>query len=127
VSSHIGYLDGFLECEEAIIMSQQRRYAGREQFWREVVAAWQESGRSVRAFCHSRRLQEASFYAWRRTLRQRDQQRAAAQPSKFVPVRVVPDALLEIVLPTGLVVRVPAATEAATVATLVAALRAASC
>jgi hypothetical protein len=45
----------------------------------------------------------------------------------FVPVRVVADALLEIVLPTGLVVRVPAATEAATVATLVAALRAASC
>ena len=108
-------------------MSQQRRDAGREQFWREVIAAWHESGKSVRAFCRRRGLQEASFYAWRRTLRQRDEQQAAAQPAKFVPVRVVADALLEIALPSGLVVRVPAATQASAVATLVAALRAASC
>src|SRR5438105_14265314 len=108
-------------------MSQQGRCAKREQLWRKIVAAWQESGQSLRGFCRNRGLQEPSFYAWRRTLRQRDQQRRAAPQSKFVPVRVVADALLEIVLPTGVVVRVPGATEAATVATLVAALRAASC
>jgi transposase-like protein len=108
-------------------MSQHRRDSGREQFWREVVAAWQESGRSVRAFCRSRGLQEASFYAWRRTLQQRDQQHSATPQAKFVPVRVVPDALLEIVLPSGLLVRVPVGMAASTIATLIAALRAASC
>jgi transposase-like protein len=108
-------------------MSRQGRCAKREQLWRKIIAAWQESGQSVRGFCRSRGLQEPSFYAWRRTLRQRDQQRGAGQQSKFVPVRVVADTLLEIVLPTGVVVRVPAALEAGTVATLVAALRAASC
>ena len=110
-------------------MSQQRRYGSREQFWREAVAAWKKSGQSVRAFCRRRRLEETSFYWWRRDLQRRDQALAAAATSqpKFVPVRVVSDALLEIVLPSGLIVRVPAASEATTVATLVAALRAASC
>jgi transposase-like protein len=115
-------------------MSQQRRGSSREQFWRETVAAWQESGQSVRAYCRRQRLQEASFYFWRRTLQERDRhlqerdrQGSATVQAKFVPVRVVPEPLLEVVLPTGLIVRVPATTEAATVATLVAALRAASC
>ena len=97
-----------------------------EQFWRNTLAAWEKSGKSVRAFCSDRRLQEASFYGWRRTLRER--RRLAAQPvPRFVPLRVVPEAVLEVVLPTGLVVRVPAGAEAATVATLVAALRTATC
>ena len=103
--------------------------AGREQFWRDVVAAWRNSGVSVRAFCRRRGLQETSFYWWRRTLQQRDRQGATstATQATFVPVRVVPDAMVEIVLPTGVVVRVPAGTEVQTVAMLVAALRAASC
>ena len=40
---------------------------------------------------------------------------------------VVPDAVVEVVLPTGVVVRVPAAADAAAVAKLVAALGAAPC
>jgi hypothetical protein len=73
-------------------------------------------------------LQEASFYGWRRTLRERDQQRSAARrKSAFVPVRVVAETPLEVVLPTGVMVRVPAGVEASAVAQLVAALRAAAC
>lgn len=108
-------------------MSQSGRCAKREQLWRKIIAAWQESGQSVRGFCRSRGLQEPSFYSWRRTLRQRDQQRGGTQQLKFVPVRVVADAVLEIVLPSGLVVRAPATADASAVATLVAGLRAASC
>ena len=33
-----------------------RRHADREQFWRDTIAAWKESGQSVRAFCAARRL-----------------------------------------------------------------------
>jgi len=110
-------------------MSQTRRRSSqREQFWREAVAEWETSGQSVRAFCSRRRLQEASFYGWRRTLRERDRQQSAAQHRPtLVPLRVVPEAVLEIVLPMGLVVRVPAGAEASTVAKLIAALRATAC
>jgi transposase-like protein len=110
----------------------RRRDPRLEQFWRDAVAAWQESGKSVRAFCAGRRLSEQSFYAWRRTLRERDgQQRVAPPLPRLVPLRVVPEAVpqavLEVVLPAGLVVRVPAGAEAVAVAHLVAALRAATC
>jgi hypothetical protein len=110
-------------------MSGKRRCDPRlEQFWRETFTAWQKSGKSVRAFCASRRLQEASFYGWRRTLRERDRQRPTAPTlPRLVPVRVVPGAVLEVVLPAGLIVRVPAGAEAAAVASLVAALRTVTC
>jgi transposase-like protein len=115
----------------------RRRNSKREQFWREMVAAWQKSGQSIRGFCLARGLSEASFFGWRRTLAERDGPRSsgrlpeteAAQratvPPTLVPVRVVPSAIVEVVLPTGLVVRVPAGIEVAAVATLVAALVAA--
>ena len=60
--------------------------------------------------------------AWRRTLRERDRGRVKAMLA-LVPLRVVPDAVVEVVMPDGLVVRVPVRTEPAAAA----ALRAASC
>jgi len=99
-----------------------------ERFWRDAVAAWQKSGLSVRAFCASRKLSEYNFHTWRRTLQQRDRQSVPTpQPPRLVPVRVLPDTLIEIVLPAGLVVRVHATTDPVTVAALVAALRTAAC
>jgi hypothetical protein len=83
---------------------------------------------SVRAFCGRRRLSQPSFYGWRRTLRERDRERTAVVPGpRLVPLRIVAEAVVEIVLPAGLIVRVPAGADAAAVATLVAALRTASC
>jgi hypothetical protein len=110
-------------------MSGNRRCdPGLEQFWRKTQAAWAKSGQSVRAFCASRQLSEASFYGWRRTLQERDRlQRPAPSQPTFVPLRVVPAAVVEVVLPAGLVVRVPGGAEASAVASLVAALRAATC
>ena len=119
----------------------QRRDSERERFWRETVAAWRQSGQTVRAFCAGRRLSEASLYAWRRELTRRDRepgagarQRTARKSSpvaaKFIPLQVLPSAMLEVVLPTGVVVRLPSGVDAAavtSVASLVAALRAASC
>lgn len=100
----------------------------REQFWREAVAAWQKSGLSVRAFCAGRGLREPSFYFWRRALRERAARRPAARRRPtLVPLRVVPEAVLEVVLPTGVVVRVPAGAEASRVASLVVALRVTAC
>jgi len=122
-------------------MSQQRDPA-REQFWREAVAAWRQSGQTVRGFCAARRLSEASLYAWRRELARRERgpgtgQSPRARPraarssaAKFIPLQVLFQAQIEVLLPTGVVVRVPSGADAgavATVASLVAALRAPSC
>ncbi|MBV9383095.1 MAG: hypothetical protein JO242_20810 [Streptosporangiaceae bacterium] len=63
-----------------------QRPSRKEAFWRQILRQWQSSGLSVRAFCAVHGLGEANFYAWRRTIAQRDGQTAA-----FVPVRVVPD------------------------------------
>jgi len=105
------------------MVHKRRRSSKREQFWREAVGAWKKSGQSVRAFCAERGLREPSFYAWRRTLREREPGRRPV----LVPLRVVGEAILEVVLPTGLVVRVPVSADAVATAKLVAALGSASC
>jgi hypothetical protein len=100
------------------------RGPGRERHWREAIVDWKKSGQTIAAYCRARGLGQASFYARRRRLARQDR---AVPAATFVPLAVVPDAVVEVVLPTGVVVRVPAAADAAAVAKLVAALGAASC
>jgi hypothetical protein len=64
--------------------TNQRR-ASQEQYWRAMVRRWHSSGLSVRAFCEEHGLAVPSFYAWRRTLAQRD------SAVRFVPVQVTPE------------------------------------
>jgi hypothetical protein len=105
-------------------MTRHRNQA-REQFWRDTIAAWRQSGQSVRTFCAARGLSEATFFARRREfLARKPSGSTASQPPapSFVPVKIIPEPTIEIVLPGGLVVRVPAAADPAVVARLVAAL-----
>ena len=67
----------------------------RETFWREQVQRQAASGTSVRQFCETAGLSEASFYAWRRELQRRD---AARTTPAFVPVTIAPLARGEIIL-----------------------------
>jgi hypothetical protein len=67
-------------------MAKQRN-GERETFWREQVRRQAASRLSVRGFCEEKGLSEPSFYAWRRTLAQRDQ---AIQVPEFVPVMIAP-------------------------------------
>ncbi len=53
-------------------MSKPQRYPTRERFWRDTVADWQASGRTVRDFCRDRRLNETSFRYWSRELLESD-------------------------------------------------------
>ena len=100
-----------------------------ERRWRDLIARWERSDLTVRDFCSAHRVSEPSFYAWRRELAARDRARppAPAAAPTFVPVRVAPPAVVEVVLPTGVVVRVPAGADPAAVARLVAALGAGPC
>jgi transposase-like protein len=107
----------------------------REMFWRQLFQQWHRSGLTVRAFCAKHGLAEPSFYAWRRILSERDQQRATpvACPSRatntqpaFVPVHVMTtpaSAVLELVVDQNLVLRVPVGFDAATLRHLLAILK----
>ncbi len=53
-------------------MANTKRDGGREAYWRGVLRRQAASGQSVRGFCRLERLSEPSFYAWRRTLRERE-------------------------------------------------------
>ena len=52
--------------------TRKERSASKEQFWRTMVRQWRQSGLSVRAFCRRHGLLEPNFFAWRRTLAERD-------------------------------------------------------
>jgi len=53
-------------------MANHLRDPEREAFWRAAVTRQAASGLSVRGFCRREGLAESNFYAWRRTLAQRD-------------------------------------------------------
>ena len=100
-----------------------------ERRWRDLIARWQRSDLTVRDFCSAHRVSEPSFYAWRRALAARAPEPlpVTAPVPTFVPVRVTPTAVIELALPTGVVVRVPSGADPAAVARLVMALGAAPC
>ena len=56
-----------------------RRSVRREDYWRRMVTQQPGSGLSIRAWCQQQGVTEASFYAWRRTLAQRDAAEAAVR------------------------------------------------
>ncbi len=103
--------------------------------WQTILADWRSSGLSVAAFCRSRQVNPAGLYHWRKIL----DELAGASPTPhqapvpttpataFVPVRVIPDAVIEVVLPSGIQLRVPLSADAQQLARLVLALGATSC
>jgi hypothetical protein len=110
----------------------------KEQFWRRLLRRWRRSGLTIRDFCFEHEVSEASFFAWRRIIAERDREAAWSKPSSgtqqsphakqepsFVPVRVLPSlgvTSLEVVLGQGRVVRVPTGFDAATLRQLLALL-----
>ena len=91
----------------------------REQFWRRHLDQQRASGLSVREYCHLHGLSEHSFFAWRRTIAERDRRgkptsdQPIAAPA-FLPVAVVDgppqphDSPIEIRLVDGRRVRIRA-------------------
>jgi hypothetical protein len=100
-----------------------------EPYWRDLIARWRASGQTVAAFCAAHRVSQATFYSWRKRLAARRPHTTtpAPQAPTFAPVRVVPDPTADVLLPAGLVVRVPVGADPAAVARLVAALGGAPC
>lgn len=101
-----------------------------EQTWRDRVTRWKASGLSVRDFCRSEGLSEPSFYSWRRTIAQRDAATAAPNAPAFVPLQVRPDTappVLELILRSGHVLRIPPSSDPEHLRAVLAALEATPC
>jgi hypothetical protein len=131
-------------------MANRRRDAGREKLWRSRLARQAASRLSVRAFCRREGVAEPSFYAWRRTIVQRDAESKAsgstasgtgpktsrdrrssasepvAVPSLFVPVAVtgqpIGTASIVIELAGGRMLRLPESISSVRLAELVHAI-----
>jgi hypothetical protein len=109
--------------------------AHRVERWRPIIADWRNSGLSVTAFCRSRNVNKAGFHRWRNILEQLDRSPTTPPPTlpepksspTFVPLRVIPDHVVEVILPSGLQLRVPLAADAQQLARLVLALGATPC
>jgi transposase-like protein len=125
------------------------RNGAKERSWRRLIQQWRRSGMTIRDFCVEHEVSEPSFFAWRRTIADRDRQ--SGQPSAdgcgngdsnktrdspaFVPLRVVSTVsptpagtagtagtAFEVVLRDGRIVRVPAGFDPATLRQLLAIL-----
>jgi hypothetical protein len=80
-------------------MAHKQRDAKKEALWRRRVRGQARSGMTIRAWCLSEQVNEATFHWWRRELARRDgERRKSAVPKRkhrrvsrspaFVPVRV---------------------------------------
>ena len=126
----------------------QRRSVAKERLWRRHVAQQARSKLSVRQYCGQVGLSEPSFYAWRRELAERDSatgeparletranhagpapaRASSPPPTSFLPVTIAAPAAapIELVLPSGLLVRV-AAHDAAALRTVLTVLEGRAC
>ncbi|TWT91721.1 hypothetical protein Pla108_42040 [Botrimarina colliarenosi] len=106
-------------------MAKLQRDAEKERRWREVLDRQAASGLSVREFCRRERLTESQFYAWRRTIGERDSELAPSFVPMVVSDQPENDELISIELVGGHVIKLPASTTpAAWLAELVLALEA---
>ena len=97
------------------------------QAWRALVDAWKRSSQTINAFCRARQLTRSNFDRWRRILAAESIKSSPSPPPAFVPVRVVAEPMAEVVLPSGIVVRLPLGAAPDAVTRLVTAVGAASC
>ena len=88
----------------------RQRNPERVRAWRQLIAAWKQSGQTINAFCRERKLTRSNFDRWRRILAAETAGPPRGAAPAFVPVRVVAEPLAEVVLPSGLVVRLPVST-----------------
>lgn len=106
-------------------MATSQRDAAKEAYWRKVLKQFSASGLSVREFCKREQLTESAFYAWRRTIGERDDTRTS-RPA-FVPAVVTEEAAhkssIAIELAGGCVLRFSGAHATEQLANLIVALQ----
>jgi transposase len=93
--------------------------------WQQRLLRFERSGLSVSAFCDHEGVSTPSFYAWRRRLRCAPP--ADADGPRFLPIQVLASPPVEVVFPSGAVLRLTPGCDLAFVRALVDSLGGASC
>jgi hypothetical protein len=101
-----------------------RSRAAARHAWAERLARFDAATQTVAQFCAAEAVSVASFYLWKRRLAAA----AAGDAPRVLPVRLAPSAApVELVLPSGAVLRIGPGCDLAFVRSLLAALGGASC
>ena len=103
---------------------EERAATTKREEWAERIAAQQRSGMSVKRFCQEQGLTEYSFYAWRKRLQKEEPVRFALVERGAARQERATEAALELVLATGERLRIGAGVDAATLHTVLEAVRA---
>jgi transposase len=93
--------------------------------WQQRLQRFERSGLSVSAFCDREGVSTPSFYAWRRRLRSAPP--TDADGPRLLPIQVLASAPVELVLPSGAVLRLTAGCDLTFVRALVDSLGGAPC
>ena len=102
----------------------EEKAATKNDQWRERIAAQERSGLSVKQFCKEQGLTEHSFYGWRKRLRGQGPVRFALVERGSAEQQPATEARLELLLSSGERLRIGAGVDAATLRTVLDALRA---
>ena len=111
------------------IMGKVREIDGdQEQFWRMAIETWQTSELSIRQFCKDEGLSEPQFYQWRKKLTggsMTPDDHDEPKPPKFIEVAIPKSnhIVVELLLTSGNIVRIPSGTDNATLSNVLSALR----
>src|SRR3954465_6540865 len=97
----------------------RQRNPERVRAWRATIDAWKQSGQTINAFCRDRKLTRSNFDRWRRILSTESKESKPSPPSAFLPLRVVTEPMVEVVLTSGMIVRLPLNTDPEAVTRLV--------
>jgi hypothetical protein len=107
--------------------------------WRALIDEQVRSGLTIQAFCLQQHVHTSGFHRWKSVLRSLDSATPAQPPAQpkslpqprdtppsaaFVPVRVVPDTLVELTLTNGVQLKLPLGSNVEQVARLVKAVAA---
>lgn len=114
-----------------------RAYVRRNRaFWRKHVDAWRESEARQRDYCREHDIGERQFSRWKKLFREERKQAPTQQPnaSTFMPVTIKSDRMadsdagnINIQLPNGIRLNLPATASGESVAALIKQLAVVSC
>jgi transposase len=109
------------------VRTSRRDPAATRQKWVDRVQRFRSSDLSVAQFCSAEGVSVPAFYFWRRTLAAEGATEPSARPT-VVPVRIArPAPAVEVVLPSGALLRFSADCDPERVAALLRAVGAISC
>ena len=102
----------------------EERTTTKSDQWRERLAEHERSGLTVKRFCEERGITQYSFYAWRKRLRAQGSVRFALVERSRVRQEPASAPGLELILVSGVRLRIGAGVDGATLRTVLEALRA---